>query len=862
MVELKLQLLDIYYKEHNTINDINQKYEVIVDNEVIRLGSFINDLRKQHKKYLLDPNSVSDKTKERIKYLERLNIDWTPKETEWMDKYYLLKEYKSVYGNIDIPYEYEINGVPLGVFLANQRALKRKNKTNEELEKHFKLLDKLGINWNPQDEDWNKKYELCKKYYEENKNLNLKDNFIYEGIDIGIFIANQRALYQKYKKGTLKRNDTTNLENHFKQLEKIGMIWYPNKSKQESIKQELLKYKEEKGNIDIPVNYHAIINNEDFALGMYISDSREIYRKNKNNLDKLNTATRNRIKLLEELGITWNPNEEYWNIRYNLLKEYKDKYGDIDIRGDYKTKYNEETINLGKFLNKQRELYRKHEKTSFKNCNDQIKNHFKLLNELGISWNPQKDEWKKQYEYLKYYYDKYGNLDISDNHIEKINGKKINIGLIYRNQKEAISKRRKEIEKGSATAEVMLRYSLLKQIGFKYTTPIETFYYEGEEYNKKELCNKLDIKISTFNKYLEIFNNNYLKAIRVCLLKNKVKESKKEKKKEEPTLDNMLESFDIDLDELDNYLSKEPLKEKQKRSNVILYKGSTTLRKYCIDNGYNYGVIKYALKVKQNKFIDEDLDKVIDRVLIDYNNKGQNKAPTWIYSKYGNELLLRHFLISLNLDYDFIIKDMSKNAITLEEAIRNNCFNLVSKKNKHNYLEGIFIDIINKYNLINEDKKVNEETKLEIIDEYIKEKVKEYNLNNKENNTLIDALNKYRFAIEKYHVYELGYISDQNKKIEIINKYNLSDKDIEDSFFVNINYENHSLIGKNSEEFKRRKAIKKLVRLWNNLNQDERINRINTANLNYPEDYNTITILRNKINHLQSISKKQFQEVK
>ena len=121
---------------------------------------------------------------------------------------------------------------------------------------------------------------------------------------------------------------------------------------------------------------------------------------------------------------------------------------------------------------------------------------------------------------------------------------------------------------------------------------------------------------------------------------------------------------------------------------------------------------------------------------------------------------------------------------------------------------------------------------------------------------------QYRIAIEKYHVYELGYISDQNKKIEIINKYNLSDKDIEDSFFVNINYENHSLIGKNSEEFKRRKAIKKLVRLWNNLNQDERINRINTANLNYPEDYNTITLLRNKINHLQSISKKQFQEVK
>ena len=78
------------------------------------------------------------------------------------------------------------------------------------------------------------------------------------------------------------------------------MIWYPNRNKQESIKKELIKYKEEHRNIDIPVNYYVKINNEDFALGMYLSDTREIYRKNKNNLDKLNNSTRKRIELLEE----------------------------------------------------------------------------------------------------------------------------------------------------------------------------------------------------------------------------------------------------------------------------------------------------------------------------------------------------------------------------------------------------------------------------------------------------------------------------------------------------------------------------------------------------------------------------------
>ena len=40
----------------------------------------------------------------------------------------------------------------------------------------------------------------------------------------------------------------------------------------------------------------------------------------------------------------------------------------------------------------------------------------------------------------------------------------------------------------------------------------------------------------------------------------KVREKKKNKKKDEPTLDNMLEAFDIDMDELENYLNKEPIK--------------------------------------------------------------------------------------------------------------------------------------------------------------------------------------------------------------------------------------------------------------------------------------------------------------
>ena len=185
---------------------------------------------------------------------------------------------------------------------------------------------------------------------------------------------------------------------------------------------------------------------------------------------------------------------------------------------------------------------------------------------------------------------------------------------------------------------------------------------------------------------------------------------------------------------------------------------------------------------------------------------------------------------------------MTKNAITLEEAIKNNCFDSLAKKNNFEYLEGIYNNII----------KISNETK-EDINQYIDKQIIDYSLTTKEKYTLIESFNKYIKSIKKYHIYEVGYTNDITKKMELINKYKLSNNEIEESFFVNINYENHDLIDKNSEEYKRRKALKKLVKKWNSLTENNKIELIKKNKLKYPEYYNIITIIRNNINHLQSI---------
>ena len=199
---------------------------------------------------------------------------------------------------------------------------------------------------------------------------------------------------------------------------------------------------------------------------------------------------------------------------------------------------------------------------------------------------------------------------------------------------------------------------------------------------------------------------------------------------------------------------------------------------------------------------------------------------------------------------------MSKNAITLEEAIRNNCFNYVSIPNKHEYLEGIFNIIVDKYNKLEEDINTSYETKLEVLDDYINYLSIKYKLEKDEIKTLQESLNKYKYSINKYHIYEVGYSKKEEEKLELIHKYGLNDQEIEESFFVDINYSNHSLIGKESDEYKRRKSIKKLVNIWNDLNEEERLTEIKDNNLKYPEDYNLITILRNKINHLIKMNTK------
>ena len=73
----------------------------------------------------------------------------------WMEKYKLAKTYFEHYGNLEIPqgfktingYDYDENGIALGIWLAKQRQAYKGQGTQKITPDQIKLLEEIGMKW-------------------------------------------------------------------------------------------------------------------------------------------------------------------------------------------------------------------------------------------------------------------------------------------------------------------------------------------------------------------------------------------------------------------------------------------------------------------------------------------------------------------------------------------------------------------------------------------------------------------------------------------------------------------------------------------------------------------------------------------
>ena len=399
---------------------------------------------------------------------------------KWEDYYELAKTYYEHHGNLEIPqsfktingYEFDENGISLGTWIKNQRRVFKGNFDYKLSDKRIELLKQVGMRFetNKFAEEWNKKYELAKVYYNHHGDLEIPQRFKttngydYDenGISLGSWISVQRQAFNG-KKGTIN-------EEQIGLLKQIGMRFGNKSEKEWNKKYELAKaYYEHYGNLEIPQRFKTT-NGYDYdengiSLGRWIDRQRKAFN------GKKGTINEEQIGLLKQIGMRFgNKSEKEWNKKYELAKVYYEHYGNLEITASFRTingyDYDENGISLGIWIHAQRQAFSGKKGT----MNEE---QIGLLKQIGMRFEANKfaEDWNKRYELAKAYYEHYGNLEVPAR-FKTINGydydeNGISLGTWLNTQRQAFNGK-----KGTINEE---QIGLLKQIGMRF----------GKEWNKK-----------------------------------------------------------------------------------------------------------------------------------------------------------------------------------------------------------------------------------------------------------------------------------------------------------------------------------------------------------------------------------------
>ena len=347
---------------------------------------------------------IIDEVRNCKELFEKLNDALT---ATWDIYYASAKQYYKENGNLEVPARYITEeGYALGSWLSNQKAIRKGTVVGKLTEDQIKKLDDIGMIWDSLDYFWEQSFLLAKEYYLAHGNLDVPTNFkSKDGKHLGNWVLRQRQLY--------KSNSLT--DEQVKKLNSIGMDWMHRVDRiWENGFLEAKNYSEEYGNLSVPKNYRS---NTDFPLGIWIQRQRSLYKNNK--------ISEDRIKRLTGIGMNWNPDN--WEHRFDLVKQYYEEHGNINIS----QKEVIQGVWIGKWIVSQKKAME-----SGKLTNEQIK----MLKTLPMEEVGRKDNrWWSMYEEAKKYYFKFGNLNIPMDYLTS-SGKKLSDWIIRQRRNYKLGK--------------------------------------------------------------------------------------------------------------------------------------------------------------------------------------------------------------------------------------------------------------------------------------------------------------------------------------------------------------------------------------------------------------------------------------
>ncbi len=285
--------------------------------------------------------------------------------------------------------------------------------------------------------DWPLKYKEAVKFYEKNGHLRVPNTYTQNGINLGRWIQIQRQLYKKNK----ITYDRVVL------LNKIGMVWNLDRSLKYNLKwalvyKEVLKYYEENGNIEIPIEYSVIIKGEEVYLNNWIAVQRTMFLQGKLSLDKK--------EMLDKVGMVWKIRNRYsWDKMFSLALDYYSLNGNLFIPKNYQVIVNGETVNLGTWVTNQRRNYKAGVLAPLR---------ISKLEEIGMVWEDVKvasnnKRWLIMYKEALRYLEENGNLKVPSDYVVTIDDEVYLLNSWIRQQKShllngALVGKRKELMEG------------------------------------------------------------------------------------------------------------------------------------------------------------------------------------------------------------------------------------------------------------------------------------------------------------------------------------------------------------------------------------------------------------------------------
>ena len=248
-----------------------------------------------------------------------------------------------------------------------QRGVRYKDKLDAE---KIKRLDELGFVWEPDQQFWESQFQELVSYKKEHGDCLVPDRWR-ENKRLAAWVNSQRT--QK-NKGELDAEK-------IKKLDELGFVWNALEQLWEDRFQELVSYKKEHGDCLVPQSWK-----ENKPLGSWVKTQRKFRKKDKLDAEK--------IKRLDELGFIWEPDQQFWENRFQELVSYKKEHGDCLVPQSWK-----ENKQLASWVKNQR-TFRKEDKLDAQ--------RIKRLDELGFVWEPDKQAWENRFQELVSYRKEHG----------------------------------------------------------------------------------------------------------------------------------------------------------------------------------------------------------------------------------------------------------------------------------------------------------------------------------------------------------------------------------------------------------------------------------------------------------------------